>query len=87
MTGSSILRTFLVTDFRSPEMPFACAVSAYDQDDALDLVRATYAPDRDLPRHWSIEELTPEEIQRRIGNFDFGVPVVRGIWYPHLNNP
>jgi len=38
MTRSSMLRTFLVTDFQVTgcQMPFACAVSAYDQDDALD---------------------------------------------------
>ena len=89
MTRSSTLRTYLIADFdvRGCQMPFACAVSAYDEDDALDLVRATYAPDRDLPRPGSVEELSPEEIQRRIGNFDFGVPVVRGIWYPHVSNP
>ncbi len=68
-------------------MPFACAVSAYDVDDALEFVREVYAPDGALPRPGSVEELSPEAIQQRIGNFDFGVPVVRGIWYPHLSNP
>lgn len=89
MTPSTVLRTFLIADFdvSGCHMPFACAVSAYDQEDAVELVRATYAPESGLPRPGSIEELSAEEIQRRIGNADFGVPVVRGIWYPHANNP
>jgi len=89
MTGSRILRSFLVADFgvSGCRLPFACAVSAYDEEDALDQIRATYAPNDDLPRPGTVEELSPEAIQQRIGNFDFGVPVTRGIWYPHLSNP
>jgi hypothetical protein len=72
MTRSSVLRTFLIADFQVSgcQMPFACAVCAYDQYDALDLVAATYSHGRELARPGCIEELTPEEIQRRIGNFD-----------------
>lgn len=89
MATSTSLRSYLVTDFDVSGcwMPFACAVSAYSETDALELLRATYAPEGDLPRPGTVEELTAEEIQRRIGNYDFGVPVVRGVWYPHLSNP
>ena len=74
-------------DAKGCRVPFACAVSAYSEDDALDLLRATYAPDGDLPQPGTIAELPPAEIQKRIGSADFGVPVVRGIWYPHVGNP
>lgn len=50
-------------------------------------MRSVYEPDGALPDSLAIDELSPEEIQARIGNFDFGVPVVRGIWYPHLGDP
>ena len=82
------LRTFLITDFgvSGCQMPFACAVTAYDEGDAVELIRVTYVPDGEL-RPGSIEELEPQEILNRIGHFDFGVPVVRGIWYPHLTSP
>jgi hypothetical protein len=89
MAGPTTLRTFLITDFGDSERwrPLACAVTAYDENDALELVRVVYPPDGDQPPRDSIEELTPEAIQNRIGHFDFGIPVVRGVWFPHLTNP
>jgi len=82
------LRSFYLTDFGESGcwMPFACAVTAYDERDALEMVGAVYSP-TSLPTPGVVEELTPEEIMRRIGHFDFGVPVVRGVWYPHVNTP
>ena len=68
-------------------LPFACAATAFDEPDALSLVQETYCPGVPLPAPTEAEELNPEEILARLGNYDFGVPVVRGIWYPHLNNP
>lgn len=82
------LRSFLFS-FLSQEvrLPLSCAVTAFDEEDALSLVQETYCPGVALPGPTEAEELSPAQIQARIGNVDFGVPVVRGIWYPHLNNP
>jgi hypothetical protein len=70
-------------------LPIGCAVTAYDLDDALEQIRAVYAPEVDsLPAPTSIQEgVTFEEVEAQIGRADFGVPVLRGIWYPHLENP
>ena len=82
------LRSFLFR-FVSEEvrLPLSCAVTAFDEADALGLVRDTYCPGAELPSPDESEELSPAVIQERIANVDYGVPVVRGIWYPHLNNP
>ena len=68
-------------------LPLSWAVTAFDEADALGLVRDTYCPGAELPSPDESEELSPAVIQERIANVDYGVPVVRGIWYPHLNNP
>jgi hypothetical protein len=47
----------------------------------------TYRPGGGVPKPIVVEALTPEEIHARTGQFDFGVPVLRGIWYPHVDNP
>lgn len=81
------LRSFLITSDHADRLPVCSAVTALDEDDALELLRAVYRSDEVLPQTLVVEELSPDEIQARIGNFDYGIPVVRGIWYPHLANP
>lgn len=83
------LRTYLVTSApgHGCRVPAWCAVTAFDADDAVELVRSVYAPDDLLPLSVEVEDLSPKEIQSRIGNSDFGVPVLRGIWYPHVDDP
>lgn len=81
------LRSFLVEFGDSPRLPRVCAVTAYDERDALALIRNVYSPDAELPEPVILLALAPAEILARIGTFDFGVPVLRGIWYPHLDNP
>lgn len=78
------LQSFLI-DFGDVErVPNLCAVTATDENDALALVRGAYGQ---APSPVSIEALSAAAIQDRIGHFDFGVPVVRGIWFPHISNP
>ncbi len=85
------LRSFLIrfaTDGTGCRFPSACAVTAYDEQDALGLVRSSYAKDGELPPVSEMQVgVTFEEVAAQIGNADYGVPVVRGIWYPHLDNP
>ena len=82
------LRSFLITSDNVERFPACWAVTPLDEDDALELLRAVYPPpDGLLPQMLVVEELSPKEIHGRIGNFDYGVPVVRGVWYPHLDNP
>lgn len=81
------LRSFLITSGRGERLPAWCAVTALDEEDALELVRSVFGPDGDWSQTVAVEELGPDEIQERIGNLDYGVPVVRGICYPHLDNP
>lgn len=82
--ASVSLQSFLIHLARTERVPTVCAVTALDEADAVTLVRDAYGTDADPV---SIEALPPVTIQERIGPFDFGVPVVRGIWYPHINNP
>lgn len=81
------LRSFLIQSHSGGRFPRLCAVTASDPEDALGLFKATYSRDGLVSQALAIDELSPAEIQRRIGNADFGIPIVRGIWYPHLENP
>ena len=86
-TARVSLQSFLITSRGDEHFPGWSAVTAYDDADALGLLQAAYRPGGSLPARLVVEELSPAEIQLRIGNFDYGVPVVRGIWYPHTTNP
>jgi hypothetical protein len=81
------LRSFLIDFGNAERLPHLCAVTAQDDADALTLVRDAYRPGGEVPKPVSVEMLPPAEIQERIGSLDFGVPVARGIWYPHINDP
>jgi hypothetical protein len=81
------LRSFLIEFDTEENIPSVCAVTARDESDALTLIRDTYRPEGVLPDPTTMEQHTPEAIQSRIGRFDFGMPVTRGVWYPHIDNP
>jgi hypothetical protein len=85
------LRSYLIRindDGGGCRFPVACAVTAHDEADALALVRETYCHEHHaLPAVTVQEGVTFEEVVQQIGDADYGVPVVRGIWYPHLSNP
>ena len=69
-------------------VPLAVAVTARDEQDALDLIRATYAQGSDLPPVAEMQVgVTFDDVAAQVGKADYGGPVVRGIWYPHLDNP
>ena len=85
------LRSFWIewTTETGVRLPLGCAVTAFDLDDALEQIRSVYSPnDAPLPTPTSVREgVTPDDVEAQVGRRDFGVPVVRGIWYPHLDNP
>lgn len=73
-------------------LPWACGVTAFDERDALDQVAELF-PDG-LARHQVRRRLEDvdvsdlaAELESRGRSFDFGVPLVRGVWYPHVRNP
>jgi hypothetical protein len=69
-------------------LPFACGVTAASEAEALALVANQFIGGQPLPpRRRTIENLSLDEIESRWGQLDFGVPVVRGIWFPHVQNP
>jgi hypothetical protein len=86
-----ILRSFWV-EWTSPtpeRLPLGCAVTAWDLDDALEQIRSVYCPTASEVSQPTLveEDITVEGVATRVGWVDIGVPLLRGIWYPHLDNP
>jgi hypothetical protein len=86
------LKAAYLIEFAPPsrDVPWLCAVTAYDADDAMSLVAAAFRPDgSSLPEVTEVlEGVTFDDVKERVGaHGGFGVPVVRGIWYPHIENP
>jgi hypothetical protein len=73
-------------------MPWACGVTALDQQDALDQIREVFAVGLSRNRikrvveDVDVTDLAQELSERRI-RVDFGSPLTRGIWYPHQSSP
>jgi hypothetical protein len=81
--GAVAFHTFLI--FKGElGSPLSWAVTATDSDDALTLIDPYYSGD---PSDLTIVEMSPEEIQSHIPRGDFGMPLVRGIWSPHFDDP
>ena len=73
-------------------MPWACGVTGHDEADALRHIEALWPGGLDsYAIRRRIEDLDVSdlatEVAAKMAPVDFGVPVVRGIWYPHLTNP
>lgn len=73
-------------------MPWACGVTGHDEVDALRQVEEQFPGG--LTTHMirrRIEDVDvttlASEVAEKMSPVDFGVPVGRGIWYPHLRNP
>jgi hypothetical protein len=73
-------------------LPWACGVTAFDEEDALhqlaDLFPDGYRRHRARRRLEDVDlSDLAAELQRRGRSFDFGIPLSRGVWYPHVANP
>lgn len=73
-------------------MPWACGVTGHDEADALRLVEEHFpgglTTHRIRRRVEDVDVTTvASEVAEKMSPVDFGVPMVRGIWYPHLGNP
>lgn len=75
----------------SSGLPFGCGVTAEDAASALHIVAATYCDGRLPGVRETVEDVDVGELADRLSAFirplRFGVPTVRGIWYPNLTGP
>lgn len=78
----------VIDDSRAARLAGGCGVTAWDLDDALDLIAAAFAD-------WSDEPLPPVlrvipdidvgKLPKHVADHGLGVVVWRGVWHPPFN--
>jgi hypothetical protein len=65
---------------------YGCGITAYDQADALGIMRVFLLRDEGWPRFTAvIVDIDVSTIAHAHVRSNMGVPVWRGVWYPRIN--